>query len=129
MQMKRLVFLVLCFALLSYTAADAQKFTVGTYNIRYDNKGDVEKGNDWKQRYPVIAGMVRFHGFDIFGTQEGLKHQLEDLKGSLPGFTFIGVGRDDGKEAGEHSAIFFNTQKFKLLENGNFWLSAITDKP
>jgi endonuclease/exonuclease/phosphatase family metal-dependent hydrolase len=122
-------FWVACFTLLSYTTADAQKITVGTYNVRYDNKGDVEKGNDWKQRYPVIAGMVRFHGFDIFGTQEGLQHQLEDLKGSLPGFTFIGVGRDDGKEAGEHSAIFYNTQKFKLLENGNFWLSTITDRP
>ena len=127
--MKRLFLGVLCFVLLSYTAAEAQKIVVGTYNIRYENKGDEEKGNGWAQRCPVIAGMIRFHGFDIFGTQEGLQHQLENIKDSLPGFTFIGVGRDDGKEAGEHSAIFYNTVKFKLLENGNFWLSAITDKP
>ena len=127
--MKRCIFLMACFALLAYTVADAQRITVGTYNMRYDNKEDEEKGNGWKQRYPVIAGMIRFHGFDIFGTQECLRHQLEDIKGSLPGFTFIGVGRDDGKEAGEHAAIFYNTEKFKLLENGNFWLSAITDKP
>ena len=92
--MKRLFYLVVCLGLLSYTVADGQKITVATYNVRYDNKGDIEKGNDWKQRYPVIAGMVRFHGFDIFGTQEGLQHQLEDLKGSLPGFTFIGVGSE-----------------------------------
>lgn len=127
--MKRCIFLMACFALLAYTVADAQRITVATYNMRYDNKEDEEKGNGWKQRCPVIAGMIRFHGFDIFGTQECLRHQLEDIKSSLPGFTFIGVGRDDGKEAGEHSAIFYNTEKFKLLENGNFWLSAITDKP
>ncbi|SFD17782.1 Metal-dependent hydrolase, endonuclease/exonuclease/phosphatase family [Chitinophaga sp. CF118] len=127
--MKRWFFWVVCFGLLAYTAADAQRITVGTYNMRYDNKDDEEEGNGWKQRYPVIAGMIRFHGFDIFGTQECLRHQLGDIKNSLPGFTFIGVGRDDGKEAGEHSAIFYNTEKFKLLENGDFWLSTITDKP
>ena len=126
--MKRWILMVACIALLSY-AADAQKMVVGTYNMRYDNKGDEEKGNGWKQRYPVIASLIRFHGFDIFGTQECLQHQLEDIRGSLPGFSYIGVGRDDGKSAGEHSAIFYNTNKFKLLENGNFWLSEVTDKP
>ena len=124
--MRRWIFLVACFAFFS---AGAQQMNVGTYNLRYDNKGDEEKGNGWKQRYPVITAMIRFHGFDIFGTQEGLKNMLEDIKGSLPGYEYIGVGRDDGKDAGEHSAIFYNTEKFRLLEKGNFWLSAITDKP
>jgi endonuclease/exonuclease/phosphatase family metal-dependent hydrolase len=128
MQMKRWILMVACIALLSY-AANAQKMIVGTYNMRYDNKGDAEKGNGWKERYPVIASLIRFHGFDILGTQECLANQLEDIKGSLPGFTYIGIGREDGKSAGEHSAIFYNTAKFQLLENGNFWLSEITDKP
>jgi endonuclease/exonuclease/phosphatase family metal-dependent hydrolase len=42
---------------------------------------------------------------------------------------YIGVGRDDGKEAGEFSPIFFNTKKFKLVDYGWFWLSETPDKP
>lgn len=108
----------------------AQRFTVGTYNLRNDNnKEDAANGNGWQTRYPVITNLLRFHGFDIFGTQEGMKHQLENLKDSLPGFAYIGVGRDDGKEAGEHSAIFYNTEKFKVMQQGNFWLSEVEDRP
>jgi endonuclease/exonuclease/phosphatase family metal-dependent hydrolase len=58
-----------------------------------------------------------------------MKHQLENMKESLPGYAYIGVGRDDGKDGGEHSAIFYNTAKFRLLEKGDFWLSTITDRP
>jgi len=102
---------------------------VGTYNLRYANHGDSVNGNGWGQRLPVIAHLIQFHDFDIFGTQEGLYHQLEGLKDSLPGYTYIGIGREDGVHAGEHSAIFYKTDKFKLLDSGNFWLSTITDRP
>ena len=107
----------------------AQGFTIGTYNLRYANHEDSLNGNGWGQRYPVLVNMIRFHGFDIFGTQEGLYPQLQDMVKALPGYTYFGVGRDDGINAGEHSAIFYRTDKFELLENGNFWLSAITDRP
>lgn len=126
--MKKWSFLMICMTVLSY-AVMAQKMTVATYNMRYDNKGDAENGDGWKQRCPVIASMIRFHGFDIFGTQECLHHQLEDMKAALPGYTYVGVGRDDGKQAGEHSAIFYNDKRFRLLDNGNFWMSTVTDKP
>ncbi|NCI45235.1 endonuclease/exonuclease/phosphatase family protein [Sediminibacterium soli] len=107
----------------------AQSFNAGTYNIRYANHGDSAKNNGWGQRYPVIVSMIRFHAMDIFGTQEGLYQQLEDLRNNLPGYTYIGVGRDDGRHAGEHSAIFYRTDKFDLLESGDFWLSTQTDHP
>ena len=79
---------------------------VATYNLRNANAGDSTNGNGWGQRYPYIAQLVQFHGFDIFGTQEGKYHQLQDLKNAMPGYDYIGVGRDDGKQAGEYSAIF-----------------------
>ena len=47
----------------------------------------------------------------------------------MPGYDYIGIGREDGKQAGEHSAIFYRTDKFEVLEHGNFWLSEITDRP
>jgi len=119
----------LLLSLLCMTAAYAQRFNIGTYNLRYANHGDSLHGNGWGQRLPVIAAQVRFHDFDIFGTQEGLDHMLEGLRDSLPDYAYIGIGRDDGKQAGEHSAIFYKTNKFKLLEHGDFWLSEITDRP
>lgn len=105
------------------------KFNIATYNIRYYSKRDSVKGNTWQRRSPQIAEIARYHGFDIFGTQEGLKFQLEDLKRLLPGFDYIGAGRDDGKSVGEHAAIFYDTGKFLLLDHGDFWLSETPDRP
>jgi len=112
------------------TLLQAQQLTVATFNMRNDNnKEDAARGDGWQQRYPIIADMIRFHGFDIFGTQECLHHQLEDIKQTLPHFDYTGRGRDDGKQAGEYSAIFYNTEKFKLVDHGDFWLSQNTTEP
>ena len=110
----------------------AHRFTtlqVGTYNIRNDNRGDSLKGNGWGQRLPIIAQQILFHDLEIFGTQEGKYNQLEQMKALLPGYEYIGVGRDDGKQAGEHSAIFYKTEVFDLLDHGDFWLSPTPDVP
>ena len=103
--------------------------TVASYNLRNANGSDSAKGNGWGQRYPVIAKMVQYHDFDIFGTQECFIHQLKDMKEALPGYDYIGVGRYDGKEKGEHSAIFYRTDKFDVIEKGDFWLSETPDVP
>ena len=108
-------------------SASAQKFTIGSFNVRYDNAGD--EGNRWSQRAPVAANLLRFHEFDIFGIQEGLKNQVDDLSKLLPEYAHYGLGRDDGEDAGEHSSIFYRQDKFKLLDKGDFWLSETPDKP
>ena len=105
----------------------AQTFTVATYNLRYDNRGD--SGNLWINRAPIQSNLIRFHDFDVVGIQEGLINQLEDLSKSLPQYTRYGIGRDDGKAAGEHSAIYYKKDKFKLLKSGDFWLSQTPDQP
>lgn len=114
---------------LFFLNAFSQSFNVATYNLRYANHDDSVNDNGWGHRYPVICRMVLFHQFDIFGTQEGLYGMLEDLRRNLPGYAYIGIGRDDGQKAGEHSAIFYNTAKFSLLSHGDFWLSQQTDRP
>ena len=105
----------------------AQTLQVASFNLRYDNKGD--SLNAWSYRKHAVSGLIKFHEFDIFGTQEGLAHQLEDLTTALPHHAYIGIGREDGQQKGEHSAIFYHTGKFELLENGDFWLAEETDKP
>lgn len=108
---------------------NAQQMNVATYNLRNANQSDSINGNGWGQRCPIVASLIRFHDFDIFGTQEGKYDQLQQLKAALPGYDYTGIGRDDGKRAGEHSAIFYKTDKFELLKHGDFWLSTVTDRP
>lgn len=114
-------------------ASQAQEITVATFNLRYSIEENHDKdsvnGEDWKRRGPVIASMVRFHEFGIFGTQEVLLHQLKDLTAWLPDYKYVGVGRDDGKQEGEHTAVFYEIEKFKVLDHGDFWLSETPEKP
>ncbi|WP_276479437.1 endonuclease/exonuclease/phosphatase family protein [Paraflavitalea pollutisoli] len=122
-QIKATIFALLLIA----GQAVAQDIRIASYNLRYDSKGD--SGNLWTSRYPIVSALIEFHDFDIFGTQEGLRHQIDTLAANLPGFTWYGLGRDDGQAKGEHSAIFFKTAKYKLLNKGDFWLSETPEKP
>ena len=105
----------------------AQSLTIASFNIRYANQSDT--GNLWVDRAPVVANLIRFHEFDVFGTQEGLKNQLDDISSALPEYERYGKGRDDGKEGGEHSEIYYLKDKYTLLEKGDFWLSETPGKP
>jgi endonuclease/exonuclease/phosphatase family metal-dependent hydrolase len=99
--------------------------TALTYNIRYDNPAD---GADaWPKRRDFLANQLRFHTPDIFGIQEGLQAQVAYLSEQLPAYEHVGVGRDDGRQGGEYSALFFLKQRFRLLVSGTFWLSQTSD--
>ena len=76
-----------------------------------------------------MASQILFHDFEIFGTQEGKYNGLEQLKSMLPGYEYIGIGRNDGEKKGEYSAIFYKTALFDLLDHGDFWLSQTPDVP
>ena len=126
--MKAKSFIFISF-LLIVGIANAQDLTIGSYNIRYDNNGDKEKGDGWDKRCPVLSQQVLFNDFDIFGAQEVLHNQLEDLLKNLPQYAHIGVGRDDGITKGEYAPIFYKKDRFKLLKSGHFWLAEKTDFP
>jgi len=118
---------LICLLLMLVAYTHAQHMRVATFNLRYANPGDT--GNLWENRAPAIAALVAFHDFDILGTQEALKNQLDDLSDALPGYQRYGLGRDDGKDAGEHSAIFYKESRFEPLKKGDFWLSQTPDEP
>jgi endonuclease/exonuclease/phosphatase family metal-dependent hydrolase len=121
--------LLLAATLLSFLTltVKAQQITIGAFNIRYDNPAD--SGNLWVNRAPIVSNLIRFHKFDVLGIQEGLKNQLDDISNALPEYAQYGKGRDDGKDGGEHSAIFYRKDRFKLLKSGDFWLSETPDRP
>ncbi|MBL8311264.1 MAG: endonuclease/exonuclease/phosphatase family protein [Burkholderiales bacterium] len=99
---------------------------VATYNLRLNLKSD--GANAWPKRKAMVQALIRYHEFDIFGTQEGLPEQIRDLE-EMTEYARAGVGRDDGKAAGEHAAIFFRKARFAERARGDFWLSETPDKP
>ncbi len=124
--MRTLMILCVCLMCVSATAQKKKEIRVASYNLR--NKNPNDGVNNWSNRKENVKALVLYHDFDIFGTQEGRFEQLIDLC-EMPGYAYVGGGRDDGKDAGEHSAIFYKTDRFKILESGNFWLSETPDKP
>ena len=98
-----------------------QAFRVMSFNIRYNNPNDGVHA--WPHRKERVASTIRFNQADLVGVQEALKDQLDDLSALLPAYAWIGVGRDDGQEAGEYSAIFYKKDRFSPIDSGTFWLS------
>lgn len=130
--MKKTSLIIFLPFLISFHTLIAQQkldLKVGSFNIRYDNEGDQKAGNAWEDRLPVITSILRWEDVDVFGAQEVLKHQLEDMKKELPAYAGYGVGRGDGKDEGEFEPIFYKKDKFDLLASGSFWLSETPDKP
>lgn len=119
--------LLLVFAFSAYMQSAAQGVNVMTYNIRFDNPADGI--NQWGNRKQKVFDLIKKYDPDILGVQEALHHQLKDLTGYLVQYTFIGVGRDDGKQAGEYSAILFNKNRFEVLDQNTFWLSETPEIP
>lgn len=128
--LKRFIFLFLGLILIIPVSGQSKKetpFTLITYNIRMNTQGDGE--NAWPLRKDKVTGLLRFHKADIFNVQEALPEQMDDLTSGFPDFDHVGVGRDDGRRAGEHMGIFFRKSRFEKLADGMFWLSETPDKP
>lgn len=124
--MKNLLLLLLVVGCSLSLKAQNSTVNIASYNIRYNNSGDGL--NAWPNRKENVKALIKYHDFDIFGIQEGLIDQVKDIA-QLADFGYYGKGRDDGKEGGEHSVIFYKKQRFKILQSGDFWLSETPEKP
>ena len=125
--MKKLNRLVVILFLLTVNGYNlcAQEIKLMSYNIRLDVASDGE--NRWDARKDKVAGLMNYYEADFIGAQEVQHHQLKYLSENLEGYAYIGVGRDDGKEAGEYSCIFYKKEKFEAVVQSTFWLSPTPD--
>ncbi|MBR2027103.1 MAG: endonuclease/exonuclease/phosphatase family protein [Alistipes sp.] len=120
-------------------SASAQELNVASFNIRngkslkpgqaLPKKGDYAKYNGWDHRKQILCDMINLEAFDIFGSQEVRKGQLDDMLAMLPDYDYVGVGRDHGDNRGEFSPVFYRKDKFEKLDGGTFWLSPTPEKP
>ncbi|HEX2881420.1 MAG TPA: hypothetical protein VHO25_17950, partial [Polyangiaceae bacterium] len=94
---------------------------VMTFNVRYDT---AEDGDDaWPVRRPLTYDVFTRQQADLVGIQEALDSQLVDIDGAVEGYSRIGVGRDDGEQDGEYSAIYYRNERFVVDSSGTFWFS------
>ena len=88
-----------------------------------------KRGITWESRIPLVVRTIRKYNPDSFGVQEATIGWMRALEACLPDYGWVGVGRDDGKEAGEFSAVFYRKNQFELKDSGTFWLSETPEKP
>ena len=108
------------------SSSAASSVNVLSFNIRYNNPDDGEHA--WPNRKGMVASVVRFHAADLIGMQEVLRSQIDDLTVLLPNYSWYGVARNDGKNSGEFSPIFYRRDRFQLLDSGEIWLSQNPDQ-
>jgi endonuclease/exonuclease/phosphatase family metal-dependent hydrolase len=99
----------------------AQVYSVMSYNIKLDYPKEGE--NSWISRKPFFINQLKFYDPDVLGVQEAMPNQMKDIDSLMLPYSFVGVGREDGKDEGEYSAIFYKTEKFKMIKSSTFWLS------
>jgi endonuclease/exonuclease/phosphatase family metal-dependent hydrolase len=106
---------------------DEAALRVITFNVRCSSAPD--GANAWPHRREQLIARLRWHDADVIGLQEVLADQADAIRSDLDAYTFIGVGRDDGRRAGEFSPILFRTARFEKLDSGTIWLSRHPDQP
>lgn len=85
--------------------------------------------NSWGNRKQMVVDVMASNAADVFGLQEALDYQVENIQKGLPQYGSYAAGRGDGKSKGESCAIFYRKDRFERLDCGTFWFSESPDKP
>ncbi|KXG52704.1 Endonuclease/exonuclease/phosphatase [Penicillium griseofulvum] len=112
-----------------------------THNIRYATSSPFKGERPWDERKQLLLNEFEYEtrhcGETFVCLQEVLHNQLGDILAGLnqdtepeaPEWKYIGVGRDDGHEAGEYSPIIYRPSVWELLHWETVWLSKTPETP
>jgi endonuclease/exonuclease/phosphatase family metal-dependent hydrolase len=122
-----------------------------THNIRYATTSPFKGEKLWADRRPLLLAELKFHTLynpeSFICLQEVLHQQLLDIISDLNSsnststsnpdsietgrgeWSYIGVGRDDGKQAGEYSPILYRPTIWNLESWKTVWLSETPEVP
>lgn len=121
------ILILFCLLRLALNVNAQDHLNIMTFNVRYNNPRDSLNG--WPHRADKVSSQILFHEAHIVGVQEALHDQMQDMDRALTRFKYVGGGRDDGKEKGEYSAIFYDTTRLQALQSQTFWLSETPQVP
>ena len=125
--MKKSLFFL--FVLLTVCGVAAAKSPLELKIISYNIRTLARDGeNSWQFRKHATKNMIELHKPDAFGLQEAMLPHMQYLDSVCPQYARVGVGRSDGKEGGEFVTIYYNKERFDLLDSGTFWLSETPDQ-
>lgn len=97
------------------------KLRVATFNIRNSSAPDGD--NAWPVRRDATVAAIEELDADVVGLQEVLPDQLDYLRWRFPRYEVVGVGRDDGISAGEHSPVMVRPGDWRVERYETRWLS------
>lgn len=127
--MRRTLSLLLMF---SFVAAMAMRenIRIMTYNIPYGNilETDGNGKNTWENRAKAIHEYINGIHPDLIGMQEPVRDELCSILSGIPGYAMVGWGRDSGADKGEYTPIIYRTDRFLVMEYGNYWLTDTPDQ-
>ena len=108
---------------------DEKILRVMSFNIRCGSCEDTSDVNYWSERKGRVFQLFKKYDPDIIGLQEAEIWQIKDIEKEFEEYKWIGAGRDDGKESGEFTAVFYKWKRFNPWENDTYWLSKTPDVP
>jgi endonuclease/exonuclease/phosphatase family metal-dependent hydrolase len=120
------------------TASNSIDIRLVTHNVRYAATSLFRGEKPWSERAPQLIAGLNFattsSSTAFICLQEVLYPQLKDIVAGLNSdnkskWAYQGVGRDDGKKAGEFSPILYQTASYKLISFKTRWLSDTPDRP
>lgn len=99
-----------------------------THNIRYAISVPFVGEKPWADRKPLIVNELKhntqYNPESFICLQEALNNQVIDIMSELGSeWSYIGVGRDDGKQKGEYSPIIFRKAVWEVESWKTVWLN------
>lgn len=108
------------------TPAAQAPLRVMSFNVRLPT--DDDGVNRWEARRELAASMIADTAPDLIGTQELHRPQGDWLVERLPRYAWFGRDRRGGHDD-EHMGVFYRSDRLRVLESGDFWLSDTPDVP
>ena len=100
---------------------------VMSFNIRFASEDG--SPHDWSKRKQDLLQLILDHPSDFIGLQEAVPVQVEFLDENLPEYGYTSRSREVSPDEGEAVSIFFNKERWSMVDAGHFWLSDTPEVP